>query len=132
MSAATLLELAERCVNATGPDRVLADEVLLACGWEHISGNAATMGEDVWYAPDGKCYGVNRPDPTASLDAALTLGDKRMLWCVGKMEEGPFARVLWPQPNGGYVGGLFETNEETEVGALLSALLRARAAMVKP
>lgn len=68
----------------------------------------------------------NIPDYTRSLDAALTLCVKGTLWAVGSMEEGPFARLCWPQPDGGYVGGYHEASAATAPLALCIAALEAR------
>lgn len=55
MSAEGYFALAERCEAATGPDRALGREVLLACGKGFVSPLYRWL------------------DPTASLDAAMTL-----------------------------------------------------------
>lgn len=47
------------------------------------------------------------------------------LWAVGNMEEGPFARLCWPMPNGGYTGGYVEANGETPALALRAAIGKA-------
>lgn len=78
--------LIARLEAAVGPDRVLADDVLLACGW--------VLKDSVWYISDAHakheaepCWPEcdNPPDPTASIDAALTLvpegwGWEQMTW----------------------------------------------------
>jgi hypothetical protein len=74
-------ELIERLERATGPDRVLADDVLLACGW--------VLKDSVWYISDAHaehgaepCWAEcdNPPDPTSSIDAALTLVPRGFEW----------------------------------------------------
>lgn len=46
------------------------------------------------------------------------------LWAVGIMEDGPFARVVLPQPNGGYTGGYSEAYAECPAEALRIALAK--------
>ena len=64
------MTLKQRLRDATGPDRQLADEVLLAYGWERTE-----IG--LLIAPDGRSYmpHENRPNPLASIDAACMLRD---------------------------------------------------------
>jgi hypothetical protein len=62
--------------------------------------------------------------------AARMLIDARALWAVGSMEEGPFARLCWPQPDGGFTGGYFEGQAETVPLAICVAALRARASAI--
>lgn len=66
--------LIERLEKAEGPDRELGDDILLACGW-HTTSVGYFHGPIIrWCAPDGKSYDESdRPDPTASLDAAVGL-----------------------------------------------------------
>ena len=51
---------------------------------------------------------------------------RHTLWCVGNMEEGPFARLVLPQPNGGYTGGYSEAYADTPAEAVRIALEAAR------
>ena len=54
-------------------NRELSDEVLLACRWRE-EGTSARFLTHKWLAPDGTEYvAEERPSPTESLDAALTL-----------------------------------------------------------
>ena len=64
----------------------------------------------------------------AWLDAARELLAPHTLWAVGSMEDGPFARVCWPQPDGGYSGGYFEATAPSAALALCAAALKARVA----
>jgi hypothetical protein len=57
----------------------------------------------------------------------MLLVDPKALWAHGSMEEGPFARLCWPMPNGGFVGGYFEAKAATVPLATCAAALRARA-----
>lgn len=122
-----LLALAERCEAATGPDRHIDSDIAatlgLNPGWAGPRGsglNHATWstGRDYWDAPRF----------TASIDAGKKLLAPGTLWAVGSMEDGPFARLCWPQPNGGFVGGYFEARASTAELALCAAASRARAA----
>jgi len=63
---ATLLELAERCEKAEGPDRKLDAEVARATGWKVSPGGT-------WWQPPGGQWGFVLRAYTASIDAALTL-----------------------------------------------------------
>lgn len=69
-------ELIARLEKATGPDRGLADEILLTCDWKIEEHGAGPDPSCVWIDPDpdGEDYiAGDQPDPTASLDAALAL-----------------------------------------------------------
>lgn len=68
--------LKQRLIEATGPDRELADEVLLARGWVRkqydTSGDLDPIVQ--WISPEKDIYQIReRPNPLASLDSALTL-----------------------------------------------------------
>lgn len=85
-------ELIERLEKATGPDRELGDDVLMACGWRLIEEGPGPDRILYWAAPDdvpidpmhgGEYANGDQPDPTASIDAALTLVPKGMRWLVG-------------------------------------------------
>lgn len=138
-----LLELADRCEAATGADREVD-------GWAYafVKGNDRfIIGNKPGVFPQDPIYGtrldimgivksgsdaadhIGAPHYTASLDAAMTLVDSRAMWAHGSMEEGPFARLCWPMPNGGYVGGYFEAKAKTVPLAICAAALRARAAL---
>ena len=68
-----LLELAERCEKATGPDRDLADDVLRACGFTEERRARTKGGHRLsWRLPDGRHVPISF-DPTVSLDAAKAL-----------------------------------------------------------
>lgn len=71
------------------------------------------------------------PPYTVSLDAARSLCVSGTLWAVGSMEDGPFARLVWPQKDGGYIGGYFEATAATAPLALCIAALRANVAKPK-
>ncbi len=65
-------------------------------------------------------------DAGAYLDAAMTLVDPRALWAHGSMEDGPFARLCWPQPDGTFSGGYVEAHCNTVPLSIVCAALRAR------
>lgn len=129
-----LEELAARVEAATGPDRELnklAHEARGFCvhretryyciedGNDYDSGHAClACGKDA--------YGETVPNYTASLDAAKSLKHPGDLWCVGSMEDGPFARVV-PALPGGHYGGEITVHAETVENALTAAFLRAAA-----
>lgn len=74
-----LLKLAERVEAAEGPDRELGREVLRACGWKQSTHGYFLGPLTGWTSPDLAIYFDDddfvrcRHDPTASLDAAMTL-----------------------------------------------------------
>lgn len=134
-----LMRLAKRCEQASGPGKALDREIALAVGWVRQSPSEAGRRHPAWFHPDdcrdGKpvldsLHGTDvwrDPLPyTASIDAAMTLVDARALWAVGCMEAGPFARLCWPMPDGGFGGGYHEASAATVPLALCAAALRAR------
>jgi len=116
-----LTKLIERLENATGPDRGLGREVLLACGWRTY-GVGCFIGPLIqWHSPDqNTTFGDDdfyRHDPTSSIDAALTLVEGR-LWKAGVSADGTgYARVGPPR--------IYEG--KTPAIALCIGALRARA-----
>jgi len=56
----------------------------------------------------------------------MSLVPDRAMWSLANMEDGPFAQVIRPMPDGGYVGGLVSANAPTPALALCAAALRAR------
>lgn len=138
-----LPSLIERLEQATGPSdeldcricfAVFPDQLIMVDGGsvgpnrrpaEYIA--AKDFPLDNWtdwkslrlHFEDGKPF-------THSLDAARTMLRKGTLWVVGDMEDGPFARLVIPQPDGGYVGGYVEAKAKTTELALCIAALRAR------
>jgi hypothetical protein len=79
--------------------------------------------EDKWYLHG---FHVRIEQYTRSLDSALTLLAKGTLWAAVCMEDGPLARLCWPQKDGGYGGGYFEASAHTVPLALVIAALKAR------
>lgn len=66
------------------------------------------------------------PAYTASIDAAMTLVEPRALWAHGSMEDGPFARICWPRPDGTFTDSYFETNCATVPLSICACALKAR------
>lgn len=84
------------------------------------------------YAFEFRTHGVTRDDVpfyTDSLGSALGVAPKGTMWAAGSMEDGPFARLLPPLPDGKW--GYVETRASTVTLALVAAALRARAALTK-
>jgi hypothetical protein len=116
-----LIELAARCEAAEGPDRELDALISVA-----VDDGCGIRWHDLWFFTFAT--GNSPPLYTASLDAALTLLPPGSLWAGGSMEEGPFARLLWPRADGTYVGNYLEITATTPALALCAAALRAKAA----
>lgn len=74
-SPTVLLDLAERCERATGPDRELDYELAMVAGYTEI-------GHRVYRDPQGKYYG-SAPYYTRSIDAAMTLVPEGAEWECG-------------------------------------------------
>jgi hypothetical protein len=67
----------------------------------------------------------------AFLDAARELLVPHTLWAVGSMEEGPFARLCWPMPDGSYLGGYVEGHARGAALSMCAAALRGHALLAK-
>jgi len=109
-----LLELAERCEKATGPDRDLDYDI-----------HTIALGK----APN--LYGFQLPWFTRSLDAALTLAPERKHFGVGDCDD---TKRAWAWC--GRMSGMLAIEEElgsaaTPALALCAASLRAHAAMME-
>lgn len=81
-----LAALIARLEKATGPDRELGNAVLLVSGWTMDEQGDGPARSIFWVSPgrDYDCYNDGyQPNPTASIDAALTLvPDVRWDWSV--------------------------------------------------
>jgi hypothetical protein len=119
----TMLALAERAEKAEGPDREFDRLIAFVVGHKHGRIGEWANSHNGDYVVIEECAAAY----TASIDAALTLKAPHTLWATGSMEEGPFARLCWPQPDGSYLGGYFEAKAATPALALVAACLRARA-----
>ncbi len=120
-----------RIESLTGPSREMDAELELLVrgdGWR-IQTDCEPFPDEV---REGRiqeirgCGWIEAKAYTASLDAAMTLVDPRALWAHGSMEDGPFARLCWPQPDGSFVGGYVEAFAATVPLAICAAALRAR------
>ncbi len=128
-----LIERVERC---TGPDREL-DYAIAVFGrpGELIRryGYKREPGDDGWYSITPPIAGAERISPpqpyTDSIDAALHLARDHLggatMWSVCEMEEGPFAQLIRPMPDGGYVGGVTGSYGNSAPLAIILAALRA-------
>lgn len=76
--------------------------------------------------PAGQGLHDSAPRYTASIDAAMTLVEPRALWAHGSMEDGPFARICWPRPDGTFTDSYFETNCATVPLSICACALEAR------
>jgi hypothetical protein len=137
-----LSALADEIERLDGPSREMDARICAAFGisidqpntdgllgdrWVRVSDDELRVEFGTFYEGENHCIASRKPLPvTASLDAALTLLDPRAMWAVVKMEEGPLARLCWPQPNGGFLGGYIESRAATPELALCAAALRAR------
>lgn len=118
-----LRDLIERVERAEGPDRELDARICIALGFSR---------DNVMVGVDGWCINsATNPNPfrspayTGSIDAAMHLTDSRALWAHGSMEDGPFARLCWPQLDGTFTGGYVEANCATVPLSIVAASLRA-------
>jgi hypothetical protein len=87
MDTANLLELAERCEAATGPDRDIDLAIFEACGWVRKGG---FWSGEYWERGGRRIWLTDKrlPAPTASLDAAMTLVPE---------ENDSWSLMKWPQ-----------------------------------
>jgi len=101
--------LITRLREATEPSRELDYQIWFACVpgasriatfFDHPKGTY-TIDE----TRDASGRPIIVPDYTSFVTIALTLLPKKTLWTAGHMEDGPFARIVVPQSDGGYVGG---------------------------
>ncbi len=90
MTGAEMKALIQRVEKAEGPDRELDADIALATGWER--GEAGAF----WREPGARLWSGYYPNPTASLDAAVSLVPEGKLWVrlddwTGPMEDGTAA-----------------------------------------
>lgn len=119
-----MTDLIQRIEAAKEPRQELFEEAFQALGnelflWERDYQHPNTTAFLKWRRFDMML------DAQAWTSAAEMLLDPLALYAVGSMEDGPFARVIWPQPDGSYVGGYFEATAAHPSLALLAAILRA-------
>lgn len=124
-----LLELAERCEVAAGPDRVLDYEIaralnIVALPPDPIEKVTRGWHESVHYLGGGVSQGKEARAYTASLDAAMTLAGataRHVEWCDGYVEACCFSFDE-------YDSACYTAKAATPALALCAAALRARAA----
>ena len=89
--------------------------------------------EDLWEALSAGEWRRNRflqmLDAEAYESAAMMLVHPKAMWAIGSMEDGPFARLCWPQSNGGFIGGYHQGRGSTSALSLAAACCRAVAQM---
>lgn len=140
----TLSDLIARLEAAKNGNQKLGDAVLLACGWRKSPNFDRDNPQPYWIRPDGQNVATNRPNPTTSLDAALTL--KPNGWQCGFEEAGCADHVrrpeAWCWPNDFYWEQDWQNGEEgyrshpnatravaeTPTLAMCAAILKAREA----
>jgi hypothetical protein len=132
----TLLELADRCEKATGPDRELDCEIVVAVGGGEIVWKQANYTMEAYPAhrvPSANHLGgfANEPVPafSASLDAAMQLVPEGYVWGAGSWgnpdTEGPWAWCATKQDSKD--NDLDYGKATTPALALCAAALRAQA-----
>lgn len=85
-------DLIERLEKAAATSRELANDVLLACGWTAHETSIGPSRPIVWESPNGHAFeDGDQPDPTASLDAARSLGG--MIVCASEIGADGLALV---------------------------------------
>ena len=144
-TAAELLDLAERCEKATGPDRELDVTIALAQpdrffnAGPQYDGAPDSIGtidpSDGSQSIPGNAHDMLVPRYTSSLDAAMTLVPEGCHWSLRKTPLNNYlASVFVIAPNGSdrpYVPDTFEqVQAATAANALAAAALRAHAAMI--
>lgn len=129
-----LLALAAKVEALTGPDRELGAAVMmLAGGYRDIFGdrNLFDRGNDGYWTLEGEGEYPALPDPTASLDAAMTLVPE------ARFSEEDFRIERWNSSGvhpehvraSAWVAGAPRVYAATPALALTAASLKARAAM---
>lgn len=78
--------------------------------------------------PERKAYWQNLLNHVRLHHVLIKL-PRHTLWAVGSMEDGPFARLILPNQNGGYTGGYGEAYADTPAEAVAAALAKARKPM---
>lgn len=119
-----LVDLAERCEAAMAEQQaeLLREAFALVFGPERSETRPGIWRwNSRWLRPRGMLSAY------AFESAAMTLVDERALWATGSMEDGPFARLCWPMPDGSFLNGYFESKAATPALALCAAALKARA-----
>ncbi len=117
-----LLALAERCEQATGPDRVLDAEIAMAAGIAPL-GSEHEGNCTGWLKAPAISFGVwKSPEFTASLDAAMTLVPEGHCCGAGTKFDGTGWAYVEPIPS----AVADRVSAATPALALCAAALRAR------
>jgi hypothetical protein len=118
-----LLELAERCEAALGPDRIIDALVEWPEVFEPLHVSQDVCGQmSVFWNDDKFCRSGHVPSITASIDAALTLKPEGHWWSVGYDEHGNRA-IIGPRATmKTHIG-----KAATAALAICAAALRAKA-----
>lgn len=82
-------DLIARLEKVTGPDRALGDDVLLACGWGMDEVGEGPDRKILWCGPVEEYLDGDQPDPTSSIDAAMTLVPEGWAWFVQRIGDLP-------------------------------------------
>lgn len=128
-----LLDLAERCERATGPDRELDYEIAAAVNlWLAEQAYSRVPGDNGWYSETPFIKGANKVAPssdyTASIDAAMTLVPEGLHWVLKSSDPKAVARIGgWKTGNYRIIGA----DAATRTLALCAAALRARSTDVQ-
>lgn len=122
MNGEKIVELVARLEKATGPDRELDHQVLIACGWMVDSDERGEIHH--YIDPKGALWAPSYlPEPTQSIDAALSLvpeGYQKTLWLGA--DNSAHVELKTPAHKLGPVAG----HEHSIAIALCIAALRAR------
>lgn len=125
-----LRAMADECEAANCPaDVTFGRDILLASGWTKYSCGYFLGQLFRWHSPDNSWSfdDDHFKDPTRDLAMARRILPRATLWAVGSMEDGPFARLCWPMPDGSYLGGYVEGQAVTAELSLCAAALRGQA-----
>lgn len=125
-----LTALAERVEAASGPSRELGHEILLACGWRRTSVGHFYGPLYQWSSPDGRRSfpEENLPNPTASIDAALTLVPDAWPKRLSEIRFGMWRVEMWQGDKSFKSPPDIDQVAASWPLALCAAVLRARAA----
>ena len=139
MDKATLLELAERVEALASPDRAMDAEIFKAIGapvpFQFANKLIALEFNDVEQAyfarvSDDMRVRYSPPSYTASIDAALTLVPKGLVYNLGNDTAFCWAYIWDDTPD--YDGEPYEGRTSTPPCAIVAACLRARGSQEEP
>lgn len=123
--------LIERLEKLQGPDREVGNEILRASGWTIKTNQSSGTGSrtSVWWRdPTGEYFSDGcQPDLTKSIDAALTLIEKKSSWAL-ECAMNETAATIYPNWDIDPLNK-FSAFAPTPAIAICIASLRARAAL---